>query len=61
MYPSISAGDIETLGEFFADDFVDHEENPGFGHLQLHDDREFKPDRPVRFAKREAPPTQTVG
>jgi steroid delta-isomerase-like uncharacterized protein len=30
LYESISAGDIETLGEFFADDLDEHEENPGF-------------------------------
>jgi steroid delta-isomerase-like uncharacterized protein len=30
VYERISAGDIDGFGEFVADDFVEHEETPGF-------------------------------
>lgn len=30
LYELISAGDVDGFGELLADDFVDHEENPGF-------------------------------
>ena len=30
MYDLLSAGDVDGLGDLLADDFVDHEETPGF-------------------------------